>query len=327
MIEDVIINKGKNYKTRVPTIRKWQGQQFMTSHSLRAAVHEILAKAKNMDVVKIGLVGDTGTGKSTLAETLAHLIHTISLENKWIDWIYRAFGQKEYLDFEKTVSELPVANYILYFHDLSFLTEHKQIERVKQSVTKLRHMREDVRIIMIIDYHYTKGLDKYLRQSDFKFFTAIGESEHENLQDIISTKNRRVMNLFIRQHELATMTNQYVFKLGKNDTFAYDYRNPFALALYWNHTRARHVIYPKRTWLAPVCRICSPETKPELDSACLPEIKKQFGSNAPAAAKYFLISHGLISRSTSWTAALKKISKEYEAGHITAEQIVKFFKL
>jgi len=325
-IEKNIINRNaKNYSTRVPTVKAWNHVNMMTSHSLRAAVHEIVNVSRRMDVVKIGLVGDTGTGKSTLAESLAHLIHTISQAEKHVLWTYRIFGKKEYLRFREVVSALDPANYILYFHDLSFLKERDKLDEVKQAVTELRHMRQDVRIIMIIDYHYTKGLDKYLRQTNFKFFTEIGESEHDNLEEIVGKKNNRVVQQFIRQHRNATSNGQYVYKLGKEKQFIYEYRNPFAIALFWNQATVRHCIYPIRTWMAPVCMICNPDAKTEFDMEFLDAFHKRYHGRDRTVARLVLSSQGYNVYNKTDVAALNSFTKAFNEGKINAEMVMNFY--
>ena len=65
-------------KKNAPTIIKWKGCDMIRNHSLRAAITEILNTTKSLDVVKVGIVGEPSTGKTSLARTCAHLIHKMS---------------------------------------------------------------------------------------------------------------------------------------------------------------------------------------------------------------------------------------------------------
>ena len=128
-------------KKNAPTIIKWKGADMIRNHSLRAAVTEILNTTKSLDVVKVGIVGEPSTGKTTLARTLAHLAHKMSESLGCVPFAYREFGEEEFYDMKATLENLDPANYILYFHDLSFLANKKAIEEVKNAVTKIIHLK------------------------------------------------------------------------------------------------------------------------------------------------------------------------------------------
>ena len=282
-----------------------------------------------LDVISIGLVGSTGTGKSTLAETIAHLIHTISHEDKWINWQYRVLDQEDFLDFENTVRKLPVANYILYFHDLSFLGDSKKMNKVKQISTQIRHLKEgvDVQMVFIYDYHYTKALDKFLRQTDFKFFTSIGESEGENVQDMIGYKNKRVIAQFRKQHHHSISTGKYTYILAKAGTFSYEYRKPFAIGLFWNQERVRHVIYPKRTWLDPVCMFCNPDDKTESNGNEMEAFHNKHPSQARSILRQILRSQGYDTFSKGYVMAYNHAMKLNKEGKIKPKDVIDFYDL
>ena len=49
---------------------------------------------------------------------------------------------------------------------------------VKSAVTTIRHLDggRDVKVIVMMNYHYSMGLDKYLRSADFKYITTVDSS-------------------------------------------------------------------------------------------------------------------------------------------------------
>ena len=53
-------------KSDIPVTIEWNGQRMIRNHSIRAAVREILTISESLDVVKINIIGNPGTGKTTL---------------------------------------------------------------------------------------------------------------------------------------------------------------------------------------------------------------------------------------------------------------------
>lgn len=243
----------KNLK---PTLTSWKGARMVRVHSILATVTEILNMLNSLDVIKIGIIGEPSTGKTTLAMVLYHLIHSMSK----IQFAVRVMGEEQFLDIEKTLSELEATNYILYFHDLSFLQDKKRLEEVKAAITKIRHLKSDVKIILIYDYHYTLGLDKYLRQANFRFFTSIGSSEFDNMVKILGTKYTPVVFDFNKKYVEMTSRQTCTFSIRGKPFHVYNYKNPFVVCVFFNNVRPRYVIFPKREWIEEVCSICSNAT-------------------------------------------------------------------
>src|SRR3989304_8076857 len=252
-------------KENKKTIVEWKTVPMIRVQSIIASVREIVYASESSDLIKIGIVGNPDTGKSTLAACIAHLIHKMSK----VPFSVRVFKKDDLLDFEKTIKALSPANYILVFDDVSFLgasTTKKQIEMVKQSLTEIRHMegregRTDVKIVTILNYHYTLGLDKYLRQADFNYFTSVGGSETENMETIVGSRFMPVVYKFRTMFANRLATKKFSFmlnpKLGAKGIFTYSYREPFIPVLFWNNIRLRNVVSPTRQWIDPVCSICS----------------------------------------------------------------------
>lgn len=316
-------------KEKKTTIIKWKGQEMIRTHSLRAAVQEILNMFKSLDVVKIGIIGEPSSGKSTLARCIAHLSHKIQEENKDFPFTFREFGEEQYYDFKATINALEPANYILYFHDLTFLVEHKAIEEIKNAVTKIRHLKEGfkAKILLIVDYHYTLGLDKYLRQSDFKLFTSLGSSEMENMEGIVSSRFKDKLLDFKQKWVEMKSRQKATFAFPNHKFFIYNYKNPFVVCLFWNESRLRYVVFPLREWIDPFCAICNLSSK-SLDHAKIPiaEIIKK-GDKASgervlkAAAKLILMENGINVHSPTITRAKKFLYKALEYKQISLEDL------
>lgn len=249
-------NKKKN--SDIPVTIEWHKERMIRNHSIRATVKEILRISESLDVVKINIVGSPATGKTTLAMTLGHLIH----QESNIPFAIKILNRANLLDFEATLKTLTPTNYVLIFDDVSFLganANKHQIEVVKKAFTEIRHLEggQDVRIVAIFNFHYNYGLDKYLRQSEFTFWTSIGSSEMENMQKIVGQKNTQKVENFQRIFSTALNKHKFSFLLGKKGNwFTYSFRKPFAPALFWNNVTLRVIVFPKREWIDKLCSTC-----------------------------------------------------------------------
>jgi len=292
----------KKYSTNnhLPTIIKWKGVNMIRQESILAAAKEIIKWGETKDITKIGLVGEEDSGKTSLAETLSHIIHK---ESK-LEWVVRKFYEKELMDFKETLKTLTPANHILIFDDVSFLSgKHgkKSIEQVKESVTKIRHLPggKDVKIILIYNYHYTKGLDKYLRQAHFRFFTTIGSEEEENMEDIVGSRNSGLIKYFSRSLQQGVIKDFFPSPARVHTSkkkFFYKYRDPFIPVLFWNNSTLRMIISPLRQWIQPICSICSDAngeaTKVDIAEFC-DEFEKAYPKWSVTIVKQFLKERGI----------------------------------
>lgn len=299
-----------------PVVIKWHGVPMIRRHSFIAAIKEIVTFSNEMDFTKIGLVGDQHSGKSTLARTISHVIHKYSD----VPFAIKLFTQKELLDFESTLKRLTPANYILIFDDVSFLSANasrKDIEVIKQAITKIRHLDEehDVKIITILNYHYTLGLDKYLRQTDFKFFTSVGSSENDNMEAMTGGKYGKLITEFQKKRYMGIVKKKIPFKIGPKEIFAYKYRDPFIPVLFYNSNTLRIIISPTREWIDKICSKCT-EATGMLTSSGIPikqfmkESEIKFGAGGwKSAVKLALYTEGMTTYNNNVVRALKYLNR------------------
>lgn len=314
-----------------PTITKWKDEPMIRTHSIRAAVREIVLKSKNRDVIKVGIVGEPHTGKSTQADTIAHLTHKIAKKMLNVDFAVRSYEKDDFIDIKKTLASLSHANYILKFGDLSFLKSSfgaRKVEELQQAMTEIRHLEggADVKIIVIYDYHYTKALPPYLRQSDFKFFTGVGSSEKENMEEIVSKKYYGKMIRFKKLADKAPTTDKFVFQLGNKGFFTYKYKEPFIPMLFWNEDNLRIVVSPPRQWIDPICATCSAsddtfQTEIDIDNL-IKHGSTNFGpKNFEAAIKLKLHLSGINVYGKHVTNAIKWLDKIMDKKKVNLEDI------
>lgn len=308
-------------KIHKKTITTWKGEQMIRAHSLMATVKEILQMTESLDVIKIGIIGEPSTGKTTLANVLSHLIHDLSK----LPWALRTFGEEEFLEMKATLNSLEPANYVLYFHDLSFLTDKRKLEEVKAAITKIRHLKSDVKIILIYDYHYSLGLDKYLRQANFFYLTSLGSSEMDNMIKILGTKYTNLIEDFKEKFVEMTTKQKCTFSVGMNKYFIYNYKNPFVVALFYNNSRARYIIFPKREWIIKICSKCSQANQNQNSQISIEQFKKEmddkWGSIFKSALKLHLFSNGLNVYNPKIVQAERFLSRALQMKYINIEEL------
>ncbi len=254
----VIDERPKLPGRNLPKVMKWKGVNMIRNHSFIAAVKEIIEVSKESDAVRVGIIGETHTGKTTMAEAIAHVIHTESN----IHFEVKKFTKKELLSFKETIANLKPTNHILIFDDVSFLaaiTSKRNIDMVQQALTEIRHLEggRDIKVISILNYHYMKGLPPYLRQSDFKFYTSMGSSEMKNVEETVGTSKMNTVVKFQKLFTHARVSKYYSLRIGPKEKFKYAYKNPFILALYWNNDSLRLIVSPERTFIDKICSTCS----------------------------------------------------------------------
>lgn len=322
--QQVVEVKKVNAEGRLPKLIKWKGINMVRKHSFNATINDIVSVVEGAganvgsDAVRIGIVGDTHTGKSTMAEAIAHQVHHKSK----LSWIVKKFSKDELVDFAGTLASLNPANHILIFDDVSFLAtlygKHK-VDLIQQATTEIRHLEggRDVKIIAMYNYHYGKALPPYLRQADFKYYTSIGTSELKNIEEMLQTKRgsrgMTTVNEFQRQFTRARIKNYYSINVGQKVNFVYKYRDPFILCLFWDNISIRIIISPTRKWLQPICSICTGTSGDRQSLEQFNELgKAKYGSSWHMAIKQLLLLEGVNTYSPKVVRAFREIDRSRE---------------
>lgn len=332
-IENLQVKNKKSTDDLLPKIIKWKGVNIIRQESFFAAVNDIIKWCEVKDVTKIGLVGEEDSGKSAMAESIAHTIHKTSK----YEWVVKKFYEEELMNFRETLASLTSANHILIFDDISFLdAKHnkKAIFQVKEAVTKIRHLDggRNVKIVLIYNYHYTKGLDKYLRQAHFRFFTTIGSEEEDNMEDIVGIRNISLVGTFPKLLQQGVMKGYFPSpQIMKNKMrFFYKYRDPFIPVLFWNNITLRMIISPLRDWLQHTCSICtaSEQIKSEVDiKQFWEEFLKKYPKNAVGAVKQILKEQGINAYSKKFQQAKRFLDRALETKIMKIEDIATYAEI
>ena len=326
---NVKVIESKSKKNLAPITAKWKGVPYIRSHSFLATVREVISFSAEIDVCRIGLIGSMHSGKSTLSQSIAHAIHKFADIPYKIKILYK----DDLLNFEKTLLALEPVNYILIFDDVSFMgatANKKQIEMVKSAVTTIRHLDggRDVKIIVMMNYHYSMGLDKYLRSADFKYITTVDSSENENMEKMFGMKYSKNIKDFKKYRHMAITNKHWFMKISKQELFKYEYRNPFIPILFWNESSLRFIVTPTRQWQDPICSKCSVATGGANLESAVPiaqfceESENKIGKGVwLAGVKLSMYVEGLTVYNKNVINAVKYLAKCRAKKLITLEQI------
>ena len=319
--------------SKAPKVITWKGVRMVRNQSFLAAVQEIVTYSDEMDVTRIGIIGDMHSGKTTLSKSIGHAVHKLSK----VPYTVKIFYKKHLMDFAATLKTLSPTNYILIFDDVSFLkasATNKQINLIEQAISEIRHLDGgvDVKIICIFNYHYPKALPPFLREAQFKFITSIGDANEKNIADTYGKRNVDLITNFKIQRKRAINDKFWYEVVGPGEPVKMGWRDPFIPTLFWNESRIRKVIAPTRQWLDPVCSDCDEaEGIEKYDVATVEEVIKagraRVGkTNFDLGLKVILAKHGISLFSPKVKQAIKIMEKERKTRLIPIKAIKEYLK-
>ena len=333
-----IVDRNKVTKEKKkPTVITWKDAKLLRTHAIKRPIHEILSLISQLDVVKINIIGNPSTGKSTLALTLAHLLH----KHAEIKFAVRILAREDMSKLKSILEHLSSnVNWILVFDDISFLSANlskKEVENIQKEFTEIRHLHDgkDIKVICIFNFHYTMAVTKYLRQSDFSFYTTVGRSDFDNVVKTFGKTATKNLKIFTRIQGMAfSPLKRFFFKIGKDKKITYRTREPFAPILFFNAYRSGIYVFPKRHWIDEKCIVCDNAQKDtnatsEADLTIFSEaIKKSYGPQMiKQALKIMAFINGINTYSKRTQQCMKAIQNWANRNKVDLEQLLKFFNI
>ena len=278
-------------------ITTWLDTKIARSHSMLQKVKEIAKHHNANDLTTISLRGREGTGKTTLSLTIAHLLHeefekfsrqTLSETDEYLNthikaakrgYIVRLLTRNDLMRFEEILSELPKQHRILIFDDLSFIKGN--IDLIKQQVSEVRHSDSDLdlKTVLFFNFHYSKGFDKFLRDTHFIIQTSGGNEEVKNIGEVLGGSKRgnrlalKFVNTYIKFNKEEKISMPMTSPgASPSRVITYLYSRPFRLALFYNGMTPKFMVYPSAGQKGspdPLgvksCMICNPVKQSNID--------------------------------------------------------------
>lgn len=313
---------GKNQK---PTIIKWKGIDMIRVHSVRAAANDIVQAITNSDLISVDIIGKQSTGKTSIALAMSHLVHTMTD----IPFKLNVFGKKELMNLQETVKAFTPTNQIIIFDDMSFLgstANKKQLDIINQVLSEIRHLEggKDVKILIFKNFHYTKAVNPFLRQSDFSIISSVDSNEVKNLNDLLGANNSRVIDELQDLRQEVLLKNTFTFQNGKKFKFVYDAKKPFLPYIYVNGKNVRIIVSPLREWIDPICSICS--TAQHKDSLIdVNQFKEEFDlaykQTAKFVVKQMLKEQGITTFGKNYVSCRRYLDRALEMKQFNLEDI------
>ena len=322
-------------KKSKPVVIKWKGVKMLRSQSINACVHEIIEYNKKQNFIKINLIGMSGSGKTTLSEVLAHQIHTMSD----VPYDVRFFEDSDLVDFKTTVQSLSRRNQILIFDDLSGLVANHgkaALDKVKAEITTVRHIdgNEDRKIIMIMNFHAQKALDKFLRIANFTFYSSCQLEEIGYLEELLGKIHKPKILSFSKLRINAGIYHKFAYPLSRGNSFTYKEADPFLPYLYSNGLTTRNVVSPTLEWILgdDLCPICkngkSYEDKKINLEEFVADITKKFGKGvAKRAIELKLMQMGIETQPKRVLQAQKYLSLAFTKKTVDIKDLAEAFNL
>ena len=260
---------------------KWMGENIARSHAFLPAIKIIARHQLLNDVTTIALIGRESTGKTTLARSISHYLHieltaqrdTFETSDRVKNQLAKGYCVRlltadDLIDFKNTLQKLPNQNRILIFDDVSFMIANhtaKNLQKLQNEFTTIRHVEgsEDLRTVIILNFHYNKALGPYLRDTNFRFHTSLMNNDFTALKDVLGGNHMlKTLRKFQTLHTKISTRGSVSIPLGKKSQknrrwVKYTYDKPFRLTCFVDGNSARIKIYPQIDDLIAECKICS----------------------------------------------------------------------
>ena len=172
-------------------------------------------------------IGFPGTGKTTLAEMVAHHIHM-----KQPEFTVLWAGANQLRDIEKFLNGLPKTPHIVIFDDASNALksiDKKKAAKVFEILTQGRHITQS-KLIIITIIHYTNAMEKAVRaQNIFYLYTSTSMAEDTNIKALIEHDKHANKNYarFKKAFISLFKHKKFELKVGRGNWKTFERDKPF----------------------------------------------------------------------------------------------------
>ena len=327
-------NKNSISKNQKPVIIKWNKIPFLRSQSVNACINEIYETSRDMGFLKINIIGASGSGKTVLSSVLGHQLHSLDPSFE-----VHNLKDEDLIDFKTTIKNLSKAKQCLIFDDLSGIVAKygkSKLDILRAEITEIRHIndQENRKIIMILNFHAQKTLDKFLRISDFTFYTDCKNEEVGYLEELLGKSKRQTILKFKEKRAQSRMFHRFSFPLGKKDKFVYKDGDPFRILLYNNSLTTRFVVSPQLSWILgdKLCQCCNPtektkETKINLEQFTVDITRKFTKGIVKRAIQNKLLRQGIDTQPKRIQQCEKYIDRFFDVKNINLTELGEKFGL
>lgn len=234
--------KKKKYEGPTKFMGQWVGQD----HTPTEFIKGIMTGNDATGFTSILEIGFPGSGKTTLAEMIAHRIHTARPEFTVL-WA----GANEMRDMENFLNSLPKTPHIVIFDDVSMALKSmdaKKSAKVFEILTQGRHITSS-KLIIISIVHYSNSIEKAIRaQNIFYLYTSTSLAEDTNIRAIIEKDKHANQNYNRFRKAFISMfkTGSFELKIGKGKWQWYQRDRPFRVGFSIDIDTAKVFLFTKQ---------------------------------------------------------------------------------
>lgn len=212
----------------------------------------------------ITFFGKSGSGKSTATRTLAHYLHKVAQKKYGRSYVINWYKQRDIENIDQIIAGLERGvNRVLIFEDASFTfnyTDRADIEEVMRRLTFVRHTLQ-AKVICIIQLHYSKGLEKFMRDGDVKIVTSISDEEKENYYKLFGWESKNTIRKFAWRYHMMQTAGYFYSEIDMSRVIVNHTQRPFRLSLVSDFGRLHTMLYH-----ATECEYCTPKEEAPLNS-------------------------------------------------------------
>jgi len=301
-IIDIIMVHSNNLESNAKKLRQsklkyqgeiqFHGQPIAQWHNTRILIDEIIAENKIKQFTSILIIGTPGTGKTTLANYLAHGIHSKK------PYLVKHFGKKEVLNFENVLDSLPNEDLILIFDDISMVFKLKEGQAKKSEIlsalTEARHPKfanSDRKVIIMANIHYMNSIEKMWRsQGGWKIYTDMSNEERLNFNAITKSQFNNKVKTFSKITRDMFLKGKFTLNITKKRTHEYTTDKPFRFFMCYDGNYPRFFMSVKESCLA--CSEKKSEYMKLSSENVIDLIYKHYGNDGIAGLKMELLRYG-----------------------------------
>lgn len=231
---------------------KYAGEDIDQKHSPRRLARAILKHNSKTRFTPCLWIGQSGTGKSYSMTTQAHHIHEIASKELGINFTVNWMPPNSLVNIEHTFETLPKKPTILIFDDVSDeLEEHPPAikKKVFKALTTVRHV-VDAPVIVFSAVHYSKAMEKRLRNVPYVVLTSVSDEEYTNIDQLWGYRQTEKIKQFFKKFEACMEKDVFTMDVnGREKEFIPD--NPFRPQLVKRIRECHFILNDRRS-----CHVC-----------------------------------------------------------------------
>ena len=241
---------------KVNHITTWKGVRLVRDQAFLPIITSIAEFSKTHSFVKIGIVGQSASGKSTLAQAITHALHVYYMKKYGEKFSAECFYYP-WMGDGYNFSILKPNSCIVTVDDFNCIEEvfKNKMEKFESIIRAIRRSNPSMRVVFICTYFDTDDLDEYHLQENFRFFIDRDYGGLEQLQRFCG-RELEESTLFTEMHLTAVRKGKWRTKMKNGMVFYYKYRKPFVPCLFWNGQELKNVVTPRRQFMDEECNIC-----------------------------------------------------------------------